>query len=279
MAEFVTVGFREPDADKDVVAGGQPKTGSIESTDRWARFLEVLDVARIKMPATHIVLLTLVGTLFASWALVLLGGSPLFALFGLIVPLAVRGGINRKLKGQRRQFEGQLADNLQVMASALRAGHSFIGAMSVVVDDSPEPSRREFQSVIRDEQLGIPLESALETVVRRMKSRELEQVALVAALQRESGGNTAEVLDRVVETVRERSELRRLIRTLTAQGRLARWVVSLLPLGLLVVITFLNPSFTEPLFTEMVGRLMLAFATAMIIVGSLVIKKIVEIEV
>ncbi len=279
MAEFVTLGFREPEANEDVVAGGQPKTGSIESTDRWARFLEALDVARIKMPATHIVLLTLAGTVFAMWVLVLLGGSPLFALLGLFVPLAVRGGIRHKLKGQRRQFEGQLADNLQVMASALRAGHSFIGAMSVVVDDSPEPSRREFQSVIRDEQLGIPLESALETVVRRMKSRELEQVALVAALQRESGGNTAEVLDRVVETVRERSELRRLIRTLTAQGRLARWVVSLLPLGLLVVITFLNPSFTEPLFTQAAGRLLLAFATAMIIVGSLVIKKIVEIEV
>lgn len=279
MAEFVTIGFSATDADEDVVALAKPKTGSIEGTARWARFLEALDVARIKVSPVAIVLVTIVGTFFAMWLLVLLGGSAIFALFALIVPITVRGAITTKLSRQRRQFEGQLADNLQVMASALRAGHSFIGAMSVVVDDSPEPSRREFQSVIRDEQLGIPLEDALGTVVRRMKSRELEQVALVAALQRESGGNTAEVLDRVVETVRERSELRRLVRTLTAQGRLARWVVSLLPLGLLIVITFLNPGFTEPLFTEPTGRLLLAFATAMIIAGSLVIRKIIEIDV
>ena len=106
MAEFVTLGFREPEADEDVVAGGKPKTGSIESTDRWARFLEALDVARIKMPATHIVLLTLVGTLFAMYVLVLLGGSPLFALFGLFVPLAVRGGIRQEAEGPATAVRG-----------------------------------------------------------------------------------------------------------------------------------------------------------------------------
>ena len=86
------------------------------------------------------------------------------------------------------------------------------------MDDAPEPSRTEFRHVVSDEQLGIPLDESLETVVKRMKSRELEQVALVAALQRESGGNTAEVLDRVSDTIRERAELRRTVRTLTAQG-------------------------------------------------------------
>ncbi len=101
-----------------------------------------------------------------------------------------------------------MPDNLQVLASALRAGHSFVGALAVVANDAPEPARSEFQRVVGDEQLGVPIDQALHVVVERMESRELEQVALVAALQRETGGNTAEVLDRVTATIRERFELR-----------------------------------------------------------------------
>src|SRR5206468_10576939 len=135
-----------------------------------------------------------------------------------------------------------------------RAGSGFIGALSVVVEDAPEPSRSEFRRVIADEQLGVPLEDALHVVVERMESRELEQVALVAAVQRNSGGNTAEVLDRVTQTIRERFELRRTVRTLTAQGRLSRWVVSILPLFLLTVITLINPSYMHVLYSSAGGR-------------------------
>ena len=134
--------------------------------------------------------------------------------------------------------------------------------------------------MIADEQLGVPLEDALEVVARRMDNDDLEQVALVATLQRETGGNTAEVLDRVAETIRERHELRRLVRTLTAQGRMSRWVVSLLPVGLLAVISLLNPGYLEPLFThsDRAGCCW-SLAAAMVIAGSLVIKRIVDIEV
>jgi len=116
-------------------------------------------------------------------------------------------------------------------------------------------------------------------VARRMQSRDLEQVALVAALQRETGGNTAEVLDRVAETVRGRFELRRLVRTLTTQGRMSRWVLSLLPVGLLFVMSALNPGYVAPLFTNPVGRVLLVLGAVMIVTGSLVIKRIVNIKV
>jgi tight adherence protein B len=112
-----------------------------------------------------------------------------------------------------------------------------------------------------------------------MKSREVEQVALVSSLQRETGSNSAEVLDRVIENIRERQGLRRLVRTLTAQGRMARWVVSLLPLGLLLVITLVNPTYMKPLFSHGSGRVMIAVGAMMIVSGSLVIKKIVNIKV
>jgi tight adherence protein B len=252
---------------------------SLEKSARWAKFRETLEIAMIRVPALQIVLWTIAATAAAMLLFTLIGGSPFFAVFALFVPLAVRGFIKSRLTKQRRRFEEQLADNLQVMSSALRAGHSFIGALAVVVEDSAEPSKTEFQRVIQDEQLGVPLEEGLEVVVRRMQNRDLEQVAVVASLQRHTGGNTAEVLDRVTETVRERGELRRLVRTLTAQGRLSRWVVSFLPVGVLIMLTIINPGFTEPLFTELVGRIMLAVAATMVVIGSLVIKKIIEIEV
>jgi tight adherence protein B len=166
-----------------------------------------------------------------------------------------------------------------VLASAMRAGHSFIGALSVVVEDAPEPSRSEFRRVVADEQLGVPLEDALHVVVERMESRELEQVALVAAVQRQSGGNTAEVLDRVTDTIRERFELRRTVQTLTAQGRLSRWIVSALPLFLLLVITLINPGYMNVLYDSGGGRIALVFAGVMVVSGSLVIKRIVNIKV
>jgi tight adherence protein B len=179
----------------------------------------------------------------------------------------------------RNQFAEQLPDNLQVLASALRAGHSLVGALSVVVDDAPEPSRSEFRRVVADEQLGVPLDHSLEVVARRMDNRDLDQVALVATLQRDTGGNTAEVLDRVTDTVRARFELRRLVKTLTAQGRMSRWVVSLLPLGLFTVITLMNPGYLRPLYTHTSGRILLVISVIMIVSGSLVIRRIVNFKV
>jgi tight adherence protein B len=112
-----------------------------------------------------------------------------------------------------------------------------------------------------------------------MDNRDLAQVALVAALQRETGGNTAEVLERVTETIRERFELKRLVKTLTAQGRMSRWVVSLLPVGLLVIITTINPDYMQPMFDRPAGRLLMVAGAVLVVSGSLVIKKIVDIKV
>jgi tight adherence protein B len=252
---------------------------SFEKTRWWARFKEELEIAEIGIPAVQIAVWTGLGTLLAMWVFALIGGGPAFGLFGLIVPLGVRAIIKRRAARQRRLFADQLPDNLQVLSAALRAGHSLVGALSVVVDDSPEPSRREFRRVVADEQLGVPLEEALGVVVRRMDNDDLGQVALVASLQRETGGNTAEVLDRVAETVRERFELRRLVRTLTAQGRMSRWVLSFLPVGLLGLITLINPNYMQPLFSNTAGRVLLVIATVMIVSGSLVIRRIVDIKV
>ena len=113
----------------------------------------------------------------------------------------------------------------------MRAGHSFAGALQQAADGATEPRAPRLQRAVTDERLGVPIDVALAAVGRRMRNDELEYVGLVANLQRETGGNTAEVLDRVIETTRARQQLRRLVRTLTAQGRLGGAIVSALPVA------------------------------------------------
>ena len=259
---------------------GDPDAAPTPGRASWlARLDRDLEIAEVDVPARTLLIGTLAGTLVLCLVFGLVAGSPFFAVFGLALPLLVRGYVKRKLQHRRAQFGEQLPDTLQVVSSALRAGHSLAGALAVVVDGASEPTRHELQRVVADEQLGVPLEDALAVVVARMDNRDLEQLAFVAKLQRETGGSAAEVIDRVTETVRERFELRRLVGSLTAQGRLSRWVVSLLPVGLLLVIALLNPHYINPLFTKPAGQAMLVAASVLVVGGSLVIKRIVDIKV
>jgi tight adherence protein B len=250
---------------------------SLARTPWWVRFREELEIASIDMSAEQMLGLAIVGALIVGLALYLV--SPIFCIFGLFVPLVVRAYFKHELRKVRLKFEEQLPDSLQVLASALRAGHSFTGALSVVAADAEEPSKREFARVVADEQLGVPLEDSLREASRRMANNDLEQVALVAELQRQTGGNMAEVLDRVIETIRGRFDLRRLIRTLTAQGRMARWILTLLPVLLACAIALLNPKYIAPLFNTSGGQIIVTISALMIIGGSLAIKRIVDIKV
>jgi tight adherence protein B len=250
---------------------------SLERTRWWQRFKDSLQFADAPYPPVQVVFATVVVTLVVAWVLSLIA-APLIVC-ALAVPFVLRSIIKGRIARKRRLFGDQLADNLDVLASGLRAGHSLVGALAVVVADAPEPSKSEFQRVVADEQLGVPLDAALDRVVQRMRNRDLEQVALVAAVQSETGGNAAEVLDRVTDSIRERQELRRLIRTLTAQGRLARWIVSLLPVVLIIGIGLISPDYMHPMFTHTSGLMALFFGACLIVAGSVAIGKIVDIEV
>jgi tight adherence protein B len=281
IAEFATLVSEQndPAEDKPLLSerlfGGTER--SLARTRWWTNFREELALADIELTAEQILGLAVVGTLIVG--LLLYQASPLFSVFAFAVPFLVRSYCRFALRKVRLQFEEQLPDNLQVLASALRAGHSFVGALSVVAADSSEPSKREFTQVVADEQLGVPLEDSLREVARRMASSDLEQVALVAELQRQTGGNMAEVLERVIDTIRGRFDLRRLVRTLTAQGRMARWILTLLPAVLAAFISLLNPHYIAPLFTTSGGQIVLTIAIVMVILGSLAIKRIVDIRV
>jgi tight adherence protein B len=125
----------------------------------------------------------------------------------------------------------------------------------------------------------VPVDEAVNRIAERMSSRDLEQVALLAELQRTAGGNAAEVLDTVIRTLRERADVRRLIRTLTAQGRMARWILTLLPLFAGLAMWMLQRDLMRPLFTTSGGQIAIVISACMVVAGSLVIQKIVDIKV
>jgi tight adherence protein B len=276
MAEFVSI--RELQRDKgEAAAPSAPSTE--DQKDWWSRFEETLEIAEIKAPPEAIIAGTIVATALTFLLIYAGTGSPWWALFALGVPYLVREWVVRTLAQRRNRFAEQLPDALQVVASALRAGHSLAGALAVVVDSASEPMKSEMQTVVAAEQLGIPMEQSLLVVAHRMASTDVEQLALVAELQREAGGNAAEVVDRVAETVRERFDLRRLIKTLTMQGRMSRWIVSAIPIGILLILQVENPHYLHPLLASTAGKVVFGLAAALAVAGSFVIKRIVDIEV
>lgn len=253
-------------------------TGSQRSRRLSERLEATLDLADVNIEPVQLLALTVIGTVVVMIALIALVGWIGFFL-ALLTPLAVRIWLLRRISRKRNAFAEQLPDNLDVLASALRAGHSLVSALSVVADDAVEPAKSEFRRVIAEEQFGVQLEDAFKVVVERMDNKDLDQVALVARLQREVGSNSAEVLDRVIETVRARMELRRLIKTLTAQGRLSRWILTLLPIVLGLLMAIIGGSYMRPLFHSGIGQLLVLICVFMVITGSWIIKRIVDIRV
>ncbi len=258
---------------------GDEQARSISRSPFVTRLRMEMEVADLNFGLEQLFAATLLATILVGWLLMASTKSPIAALLALFVPFGVNFGIRFAADRQRRQFSEQLPDNLRVIASALRSGQNFIGAMKSVLEDAPEPSKRELGRAVMDEQIGIPLPDALAQVTERMQSEDFQHVAIVATLQRDTGGNTAEVIDLVAETVQERIEIRRMVRGLTAQGRLSGGVLSLMPVGLLLLISLLNPTYVHPLFHSTAGLIALGFGLGLVIAGGLVIRKIVSIEV
>jgi tight adherence protein B len=269
-----------PEAQLPAVPLLAPPVPLLERTRSGGRLAEALDLARIKMSVARFLALSGLVTVLIVVVLTALTGSGVFGFVGVIAgPLAARAYVRWRIGRQRRLFADQLGTAVQAVASAMRTGHSFVGAFSQYVEHAPEPSAAEFRRLIADDQLGVPLETALGRVVERMDNRDLKQVGLVSVLQRETGGNAAEALDRVVENIRGRDDLRRLIRTLTAQGRMAQLVLSALPVVTLLALKAFGGSEMDALFATGYGRGLILLAALLVALGAVWIGRIVKIEV
>ena len=279
MSQFVEM---EPEGNllskEEILARLERIESSVERTGLYGRFAERCDIASVRTAPSTLILASMAISAFGSVVLAAIWNT-WFILLLPAGPLAVWFWVGRQAKRTRKLFGEQLPDNLDVMAQSTRVGHSLVGALSAMAEGAAEPSRREFRRVVTDEQLGIPLEDALRKTAIRMENRDMDHVALVALLQRETGGASAEVIDQVADNIRGRMEIRRLVQTLTAQGRLARWIVSFMPVVLIGMILLIFPRYLDPLLHESFGIVILAICAVMICAGSYVIKRIVEIKV
>ena len=214
-------------------------------------------------------------------------GSPLVWLIGgLIGFMLPKFWLNRRKGGRLKSFNKQLPDTITLIANALRAGSSFLQAIELVVRESRPPISTEFGRVIREVNLGLPFDQALENMVRRVRSDDLELMATAISVQHQVGGNLAEILDSIAYTIRERVRIKGEIQTLTAQQRLSGYVVAGLPIALAGFLFVAAPGFMEPMFANPpavlglpAGVVILIVGGFMMFIGFMLIRKIVDIEV
>jgi tight adherence protein B len=213
----------------------------------------------------------IVGAALRNWLLpVVLGVAG-----GAAPVLWLRFKVNRRMG----RLHEQLPDLLMILASSLRAGHSFMQALDMVTQEIGEPAAGEFARVLTEIRLGRPVPDALNAMAERVGSEDFKWAVMAVNIQREVGGNLAEILENVAETVRERSQVRRQVRVLSGEGRLSVTVLIALPFFLGAALELINPGYINTLFTDFIGWVLLALAGVLMIVGVFWMRKLVRIDV
>lgn len=183
-------------------------------------------------------------------------------------------------RGRRvKQFNDALPDAIDMMSRALKAGHSVSSAIEVVAEQAREPVASEFREVFRKQNFGLPYREALIALADRVPSADLRFLVTAMMVQKETGGNLTEILDRTAYVIRERLRIYGEVKTKTAQGRLTGTILAALPVILGVIINTMNPGYAHPLIATPVGHKLLMLGAGLITVGSLLIQRIVRIEV
>ena len=187
--------------------------------------------------------------------------------------------VKHRQRRRLKAFNSQLGDTLVLLSNALKAGYSFAQAIDTVAKNASPPMSDEFSRAVREMNLGVSVEEALDNMVRRIDSTDLDLMVTAVSIHRVVGGNLAEVLDNIAHTIRERIRIKGEISTLTAQARASGVIITFLPLALGALLYFVAPGYFKPMTEQALGWIMLGFALALILVGTALIRKIVNIEV
>lgn len=250
--------------------------------DRIARDLARAD---LKLKVAEYFALYVIAIFLGALILGFLGGwHPVSFLIGAVVGVfAPRFYIKRQQRQRLNRFNDQLSDMLNLMVNGLRAGYSTMQALEAVSKELPPPISDEFRRVVQEMQLGVPMETALDNLLRRIPSDDLDFVVTAINVQREVGGNLSEILDSISFTIRERVRIKGEIRVLTAQVRASGTLLSLVPLVLTLILWFLNREYLMSFFNDapdpVCGWIALGLVVIMIAAGYFVMMKIADIEV
>lgn len=243
----------------------------------WAKDLER---AGLTLNVKEFFIVRLVVGLVLAAVVALLVPFPILALPAAGLGFYVVGfWIKMRIGKRKKKLEHQLVELLQMMSSGLRAGFGFIQAMESASAQIPDPLQTEVRRTLRDISVGATVEQALDGLNTRVDSSDFDIVITAILIQRQVGGNLAEILENVAHTMRERERIRGEIQTLTSQQRLTGYVIGGIPVALFGVFMVISPDFTSKLFTDPFGRMLLGAALAMEFLGFMVIRKIVNIEV
>lgn len=247
--------------------------------ERQEGLKEHLRQAGVQLTPTE--LIYLVVLLFAAPLafLLLLGRPDVGLLLGLLGGYAPFIYMKLKVVRRRKAFENQLTDTLTIMSNSLKSGYSFLQAVQMIAGEMAAPIAEEFERMLREIRMGIPTEEALQNMNARVSSKDFDLIVTAIIIQKQIGGNLAEILDNIQDTIRERVRIQGEIKALTAQGRFSALIFMILPVGLGGLLYLINPEYLGRLFENPVGWGMLAVALIGQLIGFWFIRKIVTIEV
>jgi tight adherence protein B len=265
----------------------RPIDGPLPVVDRLAsrigggrKLARLIDQSGAHTTPSAVMLVSAACAAIAAIVAAILVRSPFAPLLAIAIGAATPTLILIRRRSRRlHRIEEQFPDALDLLSRALRAGHAFQTALGMVADEVPPPVGPEFKKTFDQQNFGLPLREALGQMAERVPLLDIRFFVTAVLIQRETGGNLAEILDNLAHVVRERFKIIRQVRVHTAHGRFTAWVLLSLPAVLAVVLSFINPGHMQLLFREHMGRMMLAAAIVMQAVGYLWIRKVIRIEV
>lgn len=261
-------------------------TGAVdEALSRRARLFgeRELELAGVKStPSQYMIYVISAASVLALIGAVigLLNGTSLLLaiVFGVLAPIVAKVILIMRTSSRQAKFADQIDDTVQLIAGGLRAGHGLSRTVSAVAAEADVPMGEELARVVNETRLGRPLPEALSVTATRMKSDDFEWVAQAVAINAQTGGNLAEVLDQVGRTIRERNQIRRHVRSLSAEGKLSGIILVALPVLMFVVLGIIQPSFYPAFFQSIIGMIALVIAVILLILGTIWIAAVVKVR-
>ena len=250
--------------------------GALDTAFRGRRALfdaAELELAGVRMQPSAFLLSTFSAATVAALLGVLLAFDTILApvlavLFAILTPVGAKLLLKVRTDLRRGRFASQLDDTMQLIAGNLRAGYGLVQALDAVARDADEPTASEFTRVVNETRIGRDLSTALDTTALRMRSLDFSWAAQAIAINRETGGNLAEVLEQVGATIRERNQIRRQVSALSAEGRLSAIVLVVLPIAVFLFVSFIQPAYFASFFSTIFGVLGLIVAFILLVIGS-----------
>ena len=245
-----------------------------------SKLKQMIDQADAHITVMRLILFSLTAGVLAFLAVSMLSTSYLLrGFFGVIATVLPYLYIHTKRKKRLKKFLQLLPDALDLMSRGLSAGHAFTEALQMVSTEMPEPIATEFRKTYEEQNLGLSLKLALENLVERVPILDLRMCVTAVLIQRETGGNLSELLEKVAYTIRERFRIMEDLKTMTLSSRWSAWLLCALPILLAVYVTFMNPGYMDVMWRDARGNRLLAIAAIMQVLGMLMVQKIMKIRI